>query len=247
LCVAGAAGATTLPGFSAPGIPAPGSPNFTLADFSGSLIGSAQSGYTLTIVSDPASGTFNIGNASYAVHHEEIFLTAHFDSHGHLVANPSNTVEIFGSLSGSNHPLRGAPPSGDSWSAQPFEELFSANLTGIGVDASAKALGFSTDYFSGWASQFAPSDAVESLWLYSLSSGRGGYCDDHRNRSWSQFLAELEHDRPLHDARFRDLGSITTVPLPAAALLMLGGLTGLCGFVRRRPLVVLREFDTITG
>src|SRR5579862_4378239 len=149
LCAAGTAGASTLPDFSAPGIPEPGNPSFTFGDFSGSLIGSQHSGYTLSIVSHPGSGAFNIGSATYAVNNEAIVLTAHFNSQGQLTNNPSNTVVIFGSISGSNHPLNGTTPSGDSWSAQPFEELFGANLTGVGQDAGAKALGFSTDDFSG--------------------------------------------------------------------------------------------------
>lgn len=251
--VAGVAGALTVPGFSAPGIGSPGYPDFAAASFDVSLKKSGQSGgsgFTLTITGDdPNGGIFNFKNAYYKVGDEEIELTAHFDSTGHLLTSQPNTIEIFGKLPASKKPTEGKAPTGYSWSKQHDELLFEAVLTGVAVDSKHEALGFSTGTFSGWADQpqFVGTGAnpTGSLWLYSIfmdygDNSGGVYSSFTHNKTWDKFLSEIANDTSLHNAKFQDVGSIVsfgstaTVPLPPAGLLMLGALAGLGGFARRR-------------
>jgi hypothetical protein len=233
--VGGVANAINVPDFSAPGIPSPGYVDFAALNLSASLKASGG-GYTLTILgTNPNVGLFNFKNAAYLIGGEQVKLTVNFDATGHLVPTAANTIEIDGSLAPWDKPLIGTPPAGFSWSAQKYEKLFGAELTGVGVDSKDEALGFSTADFSGWANQpqFASSNASESLWLFSLL----GRSDDSKRRSknpWDKFLDEIEDHHRLKPGTFFGIGSITTVPLPAPALLLLGGLAGLGGFVRRR-------------
>jgi hypothetical protein len=232
----GVANAITVPDFSAPGIPSPGYVDFAALNYSASLNPTGGGGYTLTILgTNPNVGLFNFKNAAYLIGGEEVKLTVNFDATGHLVPTTANTIEIDGSLASWNKPLIGSPPAGYSWSAQKYEKLFGAVLTGVGVDSKDEALGFATADFSGWANQpqFASPNASESLWLFSLL---GGLDDSKRGgkNSWDKLLDEIEDHRPLKAANFHAIGSITTVPLPGTALLLLGGLAGFGGFVRRR-------------
>jgi hypothetical protein len=236
LACAGVANASSLPKFSPPGVPEPGYPDFAALNFAASLQGSSQSGYILTIAGgDPNFGMFNFPKGSYGVGGEEIELTAHFSATGQLLKNQPNTIEIFGSLPGSNSPSAGSAPKGYSWSKQPFELLFEAVLTGFAVDSKHEALGFSTKDFSGWADQLqftGNKNPIESLWLYSVSTGNpfGGF----GGGDWNQFLTDLKDHKSLQAAKFYGIGSIATVPLPASGLLMLGGLAGLGALMVRR-------------
>jgi hypothetical protein len=222
----GVANAVTVPDFSAPGIASPGYVDFAALNLSASLK-SSGSGYTLTILgTNPNAGVFNFKNASYLIGDEQVKLTVNFDATGHLVTTKANTIEIDGSLAAWNKPSIGTAPAGFSWSAQRNETLFGAVLTGVGVDSKRDALGFSTADFFGWANQpqFASANASESLWLFSLFGGS----------KWDSFLDQIEDHSHLNAANFFGIGSITTVPLPSTMLLLLGGLAGAGGFVRRR-------------
>jgi hypothetical protein len=214
-----------VPDFSAPGIASPGYPDFAAFNFAATLRGSSQSGYTLRITGDdPNIGVFNFKKGSYTVNNEQIDLVAHFDSTGHLLTNQNNSIEIEGSLAGWNHPSSGTAPSGFSWGPTRDTLLFYADLTAVGVDAKHEALGFSTTDFYGWASQFAKPNQSESLWLFSLL---GAFGDPG---SWNDFLAEIKNHKPLEARTFYGIASVTTVPLPATLLLLLGGLVSLGGF-----------------
>jgi hypothetical protein len=214
LGVATGAVAWTNTDFAAPGIGRPGNPDFTTSGISAFILGSSKSGYTLTVFAvDPRTAKFSVGKQSYSVNDEIFEATAHFGPKGNLLTGLSNTIQIFGAVPGK--------------SGSPIEELFDAKLTAVGVDGSKDALGFATADFSGWATKYAPPDASESLWLYSLNA-------PGQHASWNQFLKELEDHSGLHDAIFTNLGAITTVPLPASALLLFGGLAGLCGIARLR-------------
>jgi hypothetical protein len=220
----GVANAITVPNFTAPGIPSPGYVDFAALNYSASLTASGA-GYTLTILgSNPNAGLFNFKNASYLIGNEQVKLTVNFDSTGHLVASPADSIEIDGSLAAWNKPLIGSPPAGYSWSAQKYEKLFSAQLTSVGVDSKDEALGFTTAGFSGWANQPQFATTSESLWLFSLFGGS----------KWDAFLDEIEDHNKLKAATFYAIGSITTVPLPSTMLLLLGGLVGVGAFARRQ-------------
>src|SRR5271165_1452605 len=236
--VGGVANAITVPDFSAPGIPSPGYVDFAALNYSASLNPSGG-GYTLTILgTNPNAGLFNFQNASYLIGGEQVKLTVNFDATGHLVPTVANTIEIDGSLAAWNKPFLGTPPAGFSWSAQGYEKLFGAELTGVGVDAKDEALGFTTANFSGWANQPQFATGSESLWLFSLSGGLDGSKWGGKNSwgksSWDKFLDQIEDHRPLQAANFYAIGSITTVPLPATTLLLLGGLLVMGGFARRK-------------
>jgi hypothetical protein len=222
-----------VPTFSAPGIPQAGYPDFAALNFSASVSGSANSGYTLTISEDdPNIGVFNFKHGAYLVSDETVQLVAHFDATGHLLTNQNNSIEIEGSVAAWNHPSLGAAPSGYSWSGTTRDTLlFYADLTGVGVDSKHEALGFSTTDFYGWASQFANPNAAESLWLFSLlgsvDNGTGA------GKSWDAFLTEIKNHTALTAASFSGIESVATVPLPATLLMLMSGLVGL-GFASRQ-------------
>ena len=224
-----------IPDFSAPGIPAPGYPDFAALNFSASLTGSGNSGYTLTISeSDPNIGVLNFKSGSYLVRNETIQLVAHFDSTGHLLTNANNSIEIEGALPASKNPSLGTAPAGFSWGPTRDTLLWYADLTAVGVDSKQEALGFATTDFYGWASQFANPNAPESLWLFSLLGAIGSPQASGGDTSWNSFLAALKNHTSLKAETFQGIASVATVPLPSTLLLMLGGLVGLGGFARRK-------------
>ena len=250
-----AAHAFTVPDFKGtdPSIGSPGYPDFSALNLSASLTANrSDTVYTLTIQgSNPNIGIFNFPNTAYLVGNEEVKLTAYFDSTGHLLTGSgyNDSYEIDGSLAASSKPTFGSKLVGYSWATQPVEKLFSATLTGVTVDSKDEALGFGSTNFSGWANQkqFTGTSGKdsESVWLYSLLSSLGGSYGSNMTSGthwgggwggsdWNNFLAEIKNHSHLNSATFFGIGSIATVPLPAAFLLFGSGLLGLGGVLRRR-------------
>jgi hypothetical protein len=253
LAASGAAQAYVDPPFSAPGVVGPGYPAFVSANSEAELTSSIQTVnnvkqtvYTFTIsASDQNVGIFNFRGGAYIVGNESIKVTANFDSTGHLLTSLANTYEIDGSLNASNNPDFGNAPGGVKWATQPVEKLFSVGLTNVGVDSTHEGLGFTTNNFGGWANQkqFTGGSTSESLWLFQMASQNllpesesnqsGVFPYSTSNSAWNNFLAELKSHSGLKSASFGAIGSIATVPLPAAIWLLGSGLAALGGFRRR--------------
>lgn len=271
LAASSAAQAYTNPPFSATGIANPGAPAFVSGVQSANVSdlnfawnanadGHKDGAYVLTINESAQNvGVFNFPGGSYTVGNESVQVTAFFDASGNLITNNkylANTYEVEGSLNASTSPNFGTAPGGYSWKAQPVETLFSATLTGVGVDLAHDALGFNTSNFGGWADQkqFTGGSTSESLWLYALINTGNLYCVLPRpgsncnnnpnqtgtlpysttNTAWNNFLTELKNHSNVKNATFYGIGAIATVPLPAGLLLFGSGLAALGAFRRRR-------------
>jgi hypothetical protein len=253
LAASGAAQAYVDPPFSAPGVVSPGYPDFVSANSQAQVTSSTQTVnnvkqtvYTFSITaSDQNVGIFNFPSGAYIVGNESIKVTANFDATGHLLSSLANTYEIDGSLKASSTPDFGNKPGGVSWATQPVEKLFSASLTNVAVDSTHEALGFTTNNFGGWANQkqFTGGGTSESLWLFQMASQNllpepesnqsGVFPYSTSNSAWNSFLAELKSHTGLKSASFGAIGTIATVPLPAAIWLLGSGLAALGGFRRR--------------
>jgi hypothetical protein len=206
LLAASAAQATVKPPvFDAPGIPAAGFP-----DFMGSISATAvwgDSGVTLNVTgTNAAVPTFSLdGTHQYAVQNEKYNLYLNYGFDGSV----SGKVSITGAISGLHV-------------AQ--QNLYTANIIGAAFGDNF-SLGLKTTNVgeSGWASKYQ--NGPESVYLYNL-----------KNFRWSESdfgnLNRLNHD-DNPSLRFTGL-QFTTVPLPAAAWLLVSGIAGLSSFVRRR-------------
>lgn len=254
LWVCGTAQAVTVPNFSGPGVSSPGYPDFWGVNTTATLT-QTNSGFTLSMSGSTgacgsgssfascSAAVFNFPSGVYAVGHESISLTANFTSSGVFT---SGTYMISGSLPAWSNPTAGAAPKGFSWGAAGTQPLLTANLTGDTVDTADEALGFTEVITGGWADQapFTGTNSrttTESVWLYSLLSGFSR--DDGEGKrgsgsAWNAFLSELRSNSGLKANTFAAVGSIATVPLPAAAVLFGSGLLGLIGMARRRRLSV---------
>jgi hypothetical protein len=185
-----------------------------------------------------SAAIFNFPGGAYFVGNESMNLTANFSSSG---AFTSGSYTITGSLPASSNPTLGSAPNGVSWGAQGNETLLTANLTADTIDSSDEALGFREVITGGWADQAQFfNGGPESVWLYSLLSGLSMASGETLgNSSWNNFLAELRSGHGLQANTFLAIGSIATVPLPGALILLGSGLMGLGGLARRRRLTSL--------
>ena len=274
LAASSAAQAYTNPPFSATNVGSPGAPAFVSGvqsanvddiDFkwNSNADGHNDAAYVLTINESAQNvGVFNFPSGAYTVGNEAVSLTAYFDKSGNLITNNkymSNTYDVEGTLNASSSPNFGTAPSGYKWSAVTSNQvLFSASLTGVGVDSTHDALGFTTTNFGGWANQkqFTGTSGKDSetLWLYSLINTGNLYCVLPRagnncnnnpnqtgalpystgNTAWNNFLSEIKNHSGVKSATFYGIGAIATVPLPAGLLLFGSGLLGFGGLFRRR-------------
>jgi hypothetical protein len=248
LSLSGVAQALTVPSFNGPGVSPPGYPDFWGANVSATLSQNSNGTFTLSVIGSEAAcprgqtcngALFNYAGGAYFVSNETMNITANFNANGQFT---SGSYSIFGSVPGSSNPTFGRAPSGVSWGPSGSTTLLTATLTGDTIDSSDEALGFNEVITGGWADQskFTGTPATaESVWLYSLLSGfstRGG--DDSRsgygNSAWNTFLSELKNGHGLKANTFSAIGSIATVPLPGALILLGSGLLGLGGVARRR-------------
>jgi len=205
-----------VPNFSVPGVPLPGNPNF---DNTASITLSRNSvvsgsGYTLTSVSTPGSFVFQPSSSSSYNVTGTFSLSASFSSAG---AFTGGTVAINGTI-----PTYSGPGTIGTVTTT-TQNLFSADLTAYGADntndSTPFSLGFKTENFSGWASQFS-AGSPESVYLYSfnvpaLTSKFGS----------SKFA-------PGSSVTFQG-AAFTTVPVPSAVWL-LGSAFALAPWARRK-------------
>jgi hypothetical protein len=249
LGVAGVAEAFTVPSLIGTGVSSPGYPDFWGANVEANLTQSGRGNsatFTLSLAGSTsacsARGTlaacsaaiFNFPSAAYLVGNESINLTATFNSSGQLL---SGTYAISGSLPASSSPTFGSSPAGYSWGSQPTQTLLTANLTADTVNSGSQALGFSATFTGGWADtpQFTGGNTTESVWLYSLLSGRDETSGQNMgNSAWNSFLAQLKSGSGLKANTFYGIASIATVPIPGAVWLLGSGLAGLGAMLRRR-------------
>lgn len=250
LAAGSAAQAYTVPSFSGPGVSSPGYPDFWGANVESTLTQNKNGSFTLSVTgSEAACGNFNtlancnaaifnFPNGAYLVSNESMTITANFSAKGVFT---SGSYSLIGSVPGWSNPTTGSAPPGYNWAAQGTTTLLTASLTADTVDTSQEALGFTEVINGGWADQQQFTNTkgktdTESLWLYSLLSGTNMNSGQNMNNTaWNNFLAELQSGKGLKGNTFFAMGSIATVPLPAAVLLFGSGLMGLFGFARRRP------------
>jgi hypothetical protein len=244
LSLSGAAQALSVPNFNGPGVSSPGYPDFWGADVSATLTQNKNGTFTLSVIGSEAAcprgqtcngALFNYASGAYFVSNETMNITANFNANGQFT---SGSYSIFGSVPGSSNPTFGKAPSGVSWGPSGTTTLLTATLTGDTIDSSDEALGFKETITGGWADQskFTGTPATaESVWLYSLLSGFSESSGDNtKNSAWNNFLSELKNGHGLKANTFSAIGSIATVPLPGALILLGSGLLGLGGAARRR-------------
>jgi hypothetical protein len=201
-----------------PTIPKPGFPEFTGA-VQGSVFLTYSHGHVtgleLQATQATSTGSFYMSPTSaYTVSNETYNFTAVLNFY---------TGQISGSES-----ITGKIPSLTS----------QTNLYSAKIDAAALSfgptfgLGFETTGASGWASKFQT--GKESTWLYGFNNfglaglGRG-------DSEMSDWIRVLEKDGQNARLTFNAY-QITTVPLPAAAWLLLSGFGTLVGRIRRRSI-----------
>lgn len=204
------------PAFSIPGIAGPGFPSFTNAALiTQNRIGFGADAITQLTATHTSSGiTFHSGNSSaYLISNPSFLLSANFDSTG---AFKGGSVSINGVLTGYNGPGIAPPPT--------LTNLYLANLSAFGFDmvndSSPVALGFKTDQFSGWASQFQ--SAPESVYLYGFNV--------------VGFMNNLTNPK-FKSGTFAG-SAYTTVPVPAAAWLFGSAAAMLTVLQRKKALTV---------
>jgi hypothetical protein len=229
-------------------VPQPGYPDFWSQSGSATLTQAPHHGnFTFTYTDIFNSKTcpscaaiFNFPAGAYLVGNLDLTLTAVFGTNGQFL---SGNYSISGTLPGWSSPTYGTRPRGVNWNpVTPTQTLFSETLTGANVNMSTEELGFTTSNFGGWANQnqFTGGSKNESVWLYAQLSCQTAnqnqpYCSDRTNYSfWNSFLAQLKNGNLNVTGNFSGLASISTVPIPGAALLFSSALAGLAAFRRRR-------------
>ena len=205
-------GASAVPNFIIGGVPPAGFPHFenpASITLTKTGAGSAAT-FQLTSASTPGSFIFQYNPTSAYAVAGTYSLTANFNAAGTFTGG---TLAINGTIPGYNGPGTAPAPT--------TQNLFSANLVGFGYDIipdnSPVALGFMTQDFSGWATQFSDGSA-ESAYLYSFNVPG---------------LMSMFTNPKFRTITFQG-SAMTTVPIPAAVWLFGPGLALIAGFRRKK-------------
>jgi len=254
---AGRADAYAVPAFSSPGIIPASSPDFAAVDYSAAVTQSG-SNYVLSIAAVTNNfGAFNWLNNAYTINNETIQVTAVFTASGSFV---NGAFQVYGTVPGCSVNC----PGGRSWNGttgvllkgslsaygvDTTHEALGFNTTGLSGWAVSPASNGTPYGFENSA------NATDSLWLFSTNANPTGAPPSQNpgtvsasnlegannqintstgNTNWNTFLAELKGGGSIKPVTLYTIGSLTTVPLPGSALLLIGALAGLGAFARRR-------------
>ena len=181
-------------------------------------------GYILTATSAGNINFYqNSSNVSTMGSGKGYTLTANFDKNSNFITTGSS-LTIVGTL---NSTL------GGTGTAQKSTNLFSANLTDFGTDASTAAIAFKTKFNPSWSNQikFTGGSTGESVYLFDqVGLNNGGH-----GRLSSLIAALNAHNLgSIGNQHFVGIESIASVPLPLPVLLFGSGLTALIGLRRKR-------------
>lgn len=180
------------------------------------LTGTGTGGYEFD--ASPTTPGWSLSSGSFK-------LTANFTSG--LAFNPTGSnVEIKGKIptyTGSGVINHGGLYGPGQNVKNTVKTLYKADLLNMGLDLSPLAFGFTTDASDdiGWATQFMTNN--ESVWFY------------NQNNTWAQILnaIDVNKNRRTWSVTYANLGTITTVPVPAAVWLLGSGLVALFGMRRK--------------
>ncbi len=224
----------TFTGAGAPGIA------FATVDTLSSVTQTGPGQYVFSISSGTSNtGVLNFGSGanggSVAVSNEGVTITAQLQKTGNSWNVTGGTYTVTGNIAACSSGC----PGGVTWTAG-SGTLFSASLTAGSLVASTSGdyIGFGTNNLGGWAKNEHLTSTAESLYLYASSSSSLGTAPtlgiSTSNSTWNALVAALSGGGSLSNAAYGNIGGYATVPLPLTGILMLSGLAGLGGFVRRR-------------
>ena len=204
--------ASAVPNFLIGGVPPAGFPHFeNPASITLSKSGTgASASFLLTSANTPGNFIFQYDPSSAYNVTGTYSLNASYNAAGVFTGG---SLAINGTLPGYDGP--GAAPSATS------QNLFSANLVSFGYDSvpgPLVALGFKTENFSGWATQFSDGSA-ESAYLYNFNV---------------LGLMSMFTNPKFKHITFQG-SAMTTVPIPAAVWLFGSGLALISCVRRKKP------------
>jgi hypothetical protein len=221
-------------------VPDAGAPNFftganlTFSKVSGGYkLTGTKSGSTFTFNQNSSTG-WNVSNATFdfKANFNSVLGLPVFNSNGSYVSikgriptyNGAGSIVYDGSTASGFQSTNVKTTTG---------QLYRADLIDMGADLNPIGLGFTTDASDdwGWASQFMTGN--ESVWFYLLSNTTFGG-KTHSTSIWDKCLQEIASNKKSSwSITFNNVGSVTTVPVPAAVWLFGSALAGMGLFGRR--------------